>query len=160
VRYNLPAPSPDIPATEAELEKALEADEDVEVSQNPVDSDEPVPRSNRPGQKGFAERLMAKYGWTKGSGLGASGTGITTSLKVKVDKGKNVGHGKIIGGKRNVPEGEKKFGSMSEVVVLRGMVDGLNLLHELGPDGTLIQEIGEECGEKVLSLNIDYRATC
>jgi splicing factor 45 len=160
VRYNLPAPSPDIPATEAELEKALEEDEDAQDVQNESVSDEPAQRTNRPGQKGFAERLMAKYGWTKGSGLGASGTGITTALKVKVEKGKNAaGHGKIIGGKRKVPQVEGKFGAMSEVVVLRGMVDGLNLQHELGQDGTLIQEIGEECGEKVSPpiLNAEFR---
>ena len=76
--------------------------------------------------------------------------GITTALKVKVDKkGKNPGHGKIVGGKRKGGEAEGRFGAMSEVVVLRGMVDGLDLGVELGPDGTLVQEIGEECGEKV-----------
>lgn len=147
VRYSFPAASPDIPATEAELEKALEEDEamiDVEPTAN-----EPAPRSSRPGQKGFAERLMSKYGWTKGSGLGASGTGITSALKVKVDKKMAAGHGKIIGGKRKVGEEEGKFGAMSEVVILRGMVDGLDLRTELGPDGNLMQEIGEECGDKV-----------
>lgn len=117
---------------------------DVEPTAN-----EPAPRSSRPGQKGFAERLMSKYGWTKGSGLGASGTGITSALKVKVDKKMAAGHGKIIGGKRKVGEEEGKFGAMSEVVILRGMVDGLDLRTELGPDGNLMQEIGEECGDKV-----------
>jgi splicing factor 45 len=149
VRYNLPAASPDIPATEAELEKALEDDEAAKGQEDQVMADQSAQRTNRPGQKGFAERLMAKYGWTKGSGLGASGSGITSALKVKVEKGKNAGIGKIVGGKRKAPAEEGKFGAMSEVVVLRGMVDGLNLQHELGPDGTLIQEIGEECGDKV-----------
>jgi splicing factor 45 len=125
-------------------EESTDAEDKMEV-------DDDTPRSNRPGQKGFAERLLGKYGWTKGSGLGASGTGITTALKVKVDKSKNTGagaRGKILGGKRKVEE-EGKFGAMSEVILLRGMVDGLDLDIEMGPDGTLVQEIGEECGEKV-----------
>jgi splicing factor 45 len=144
VRYNLPAASPDIPATEEELEQALEAESAAEQAED----QEPAQRTSRPGQKGFAERLMAKYGWTKGSGLGASGSGITTALKVHVEK-KQAGHGKIVGVKRKAAEEESKFGAMSEVVLLRGMIDNLDLEHELGPDGTLIQEIGEECGEKV-----------
>jgi splicing factor 45 len=144
VRYNLPAASPDIPATEEELEKVL----DAESAGEHVEDQEPSQRTSRPGQKGFAERLMSKYGWTKGSGLGALGTGITSALKVKVEK-KNAGHGKIIGVKRKAMEEEGKFGAMSEVVLLKGMVDNLDLEYELGPNGTLIQEIGEECGEKV-----------
>jgi splicing factor 45 len=147
VRYNLPAASPDIPATEEELEQVLEA----ESAGANVEDQEPSQRTSRPGQKGFAERLMSKYGWTKGSGLGASGTGITSALRVKVEK-KNAGHGKIIGVKREAKEEEGKFGAMSEVVLLKGMVDNLDLEYELGPNGTLIQEIGEECGEKVCVL--------
>ena len=38
---------------------------------------------------------------------------------------------------------------MSEVVVLEGMVDGMDLDSEVGAgDGGIMQEIGEECGEK------------
>lgn len=145
-----PAPE-DIPATEEELEKALADD-------RPVESDENAPRSSRPGQKGFAERFMAKYGWTKGSGLGADGSGITKALQVKVEKQKKkpdsegggfatpAGRGKIIAETRKTEEG--KFGAISEVIVLHGMLEGLDLDAEM-ESGNLVQEIGEECNEKV-----------
>lgn len=40
---------------------------------------------------------------------------------------------------------------MSEVIALRGMVDGMDLDEEVdgAGDGGLMQEIGEECAEKV-----------
>ena len=156
VRYTLPPPPEDIPATEEELEEPFANEEPVEEESGDA------PRSLRPGQKGFAERLLAKYGWTKGSGLGASGSGIVNPLKVKVEKQKKKpdsegggfagprGRGKIIGGSKKSQE-EGKFGPMSEVIVLHGMVDGLDLDAELdgGQDGGLMQEIGEECAEKV-----------
>ena len=160
VRYNLPPPPPEIPDSEAELEKALlEDNAAAEESTQETDS-----RSLRPGQKDFAQRLMSKYGWTKGAGLGASGTGIINPLQVKIEKqkkdpdsqgGKAIGQanrGKIIGGKKKAgTENDSKFGSMSEVVVLHGMVDGMDLDAEMdsGGDGDLIQEIGDECAEKV-----------
>lgn len=165
VRYNLPAAPSDLPKSEAELEATLSKEE----SDDEPDATEDAPRSLRPGQKGFAERLMSKYGWTKGSGLGASGSGIVNPLRVQVEKQKKKpdaegggfvgpgGRGKIVGGKKRkgVDGGEEgeggKFGVMSEVVVLRGMVDGMDLDAELegAGDGGLMQEIGEECGEKV-----------
>lgn len=166
VRYNLPAAPPELPKSEAELESAFETEEaDPEA---PSDA----PRSLRPGQKGFAERLMSKYGWTKGSGLGADSSGIVNPLRVQVEKQKKKpdaegggfvgpgGMGKIIGGKKKGGKGdgteEGKFGAMSEVIILKGMIDGLDLDEELA-SGNLMQEIGEECGEKVsrsLSCNV------
>lgn len=156
VRYNLPPPPSELPRSEAELEDALQKEAVAEESKTAEDEE----RSLRPGQKGFAERMMSKYGWTKGSGLGAKGTGITSALRVQVEKQKRKpdsegggfvgpgGRGKIIGGKKqNSSQEEGKFGAMSEVVVLRGMVDGLDVQRELG-DGNLMQEIGEECGDK------------
>ncbi|KAI9796899.1 MAG: hypothetical protein M1835_002740 [Candelina submexicana] len=160
VRYNLPSAPTDLPASEAELQNTIRQEE----SDDELVEDE-APRSLRPGQKGFAERLMSKYGWTKGSGLGASESGIVNPLRVQVEKQKKKpdsegggfvgpgGRGKIIGGKRKaVGAGaqEGKFGPMSEVVLLRGMVDGMDLDQELKGegDGGLMQEIGEECGDK------------
>jgi splicing factor 45 len=141
IRYNLPTAPAEIPASEAELAEALRND-----SESNLPDDESAARSNRPGQKGFAKRLLEKYGWTKGSGLGADGTGITSALKVKVDKSKSGAHGKILGGHRKVEEG--KFGAPSEVVILRGMLNGMDVEKELN-EGGLLQEIGDECGEKV-----------
>lgn len=125
-------------------------------------------RSSRPGQKGFAERLMSKYGWSKGTGLGADGSGIINPLKVVVEKRKKKsdaegggfrdsgGRGKIIGGKKNLPDTDtqSKFGPISEVIVLCGMVDEIDLEEEVG-DGGLMQEIGDECAEKVSRVNPD-----
>jgi len=162
VRYNLPPAPSEIPSSEAELEKALAAEPEDEDGQQTEDA----PRSLRPGQKGFAERLMSKYGWSKGSGLGADGSGIVNPLRVQIEKRKKKsdaegggfrdagGRGKIIGGKKNNPEKDSefgKFGPMSEVIVLRGMVDGMNLDEEVegSGDGGLMQEIGDECAEKV-----------
>lgn len=167
VRYNLPAAPGDIPATEAELTDALDHDEEDAL----IDK---APRSLRPGQHGFAERLMSKYGWSKGSGLGASGSGIVNPLSVKLEKQKKKpdaegggfagpgGMGKIVGGKAGSGgmNGEVgKFGMMSEVILLKGMVDGMDLEAELGnSDGGLMQEIGEECGEKAGPIEICTRS--
>ncbi|KAI9771348.1 MAG: hypothetical protein M1840_002318 [Geoglossum simile] len=162
VRYNLPSAPPDLPSSEAELEEAIRQE------QSDVDDQatEATPRSLRPGQKGFAERLMSKYGWTKGTGLGAGGSGIINPLRVQVDKQKKkpdsegggflgpTGRGKIIGGQRRVGDegGDRdgKFGAMSEVIVLKGMVEGMDLDEEMegSSEGGLMQEIGDECSEK------------
>ncbi|RBQ68040.1 hypothetical protein FVER14953_02810 [Fusarium verticillioides] len=121
--------------------------------------DDAQARSSRPGQFGFAHRLMSKYGWTKGSGLGADESGIVNPLRVQVEKRRKKadadgggwaepgGKGKIVGGKRK-EENTGKFGAMSDVIVLRNMLENMpNLEEEIA--GGLGQEIGEECGEKV-----------
>ena len=132
---------------------------------------------------------MSKYGWTKGQGLGATNSGIINPLRVQVEKQpkkKGSGadgsgwlgdggtapkttaassRGRIIGGKKKKGDNddEGQFGRMSEVVVLRGMVDGLDLdaeMHGAGDDGGggggLMQEIGEECSEKVSDFYSRY----
>lgn len=127
-------------------------------------SDEPSSnaetRSSRPGQAGFAHRLMSKYGWTKGTGLGADESGIINPLRVQVEKRRKKADadgggwaepgskGKIIGGKRK-EEDTGKFGSMSEVILLQNMLEDMPNLEEEIAEG-LGQEIGEECGEKVI----------
>lgn len=158
VRYKLPDADPNLPANEEELQQ-MEIDQ-----QEQQDEEEEAPRSSRPGQAKFAERLMSKYGWSKGQGLGKEGTGVTTALHVKVDKRKKKSDaegggfvtpaaiGRILGGTRSKAgrEAEEgKFGAMSEVVRLEGMLKGMDMQAEmLREDGNIMQEIGEECGDK------------
>ena len=175
MRYALPTASTSLPSTEAELTAALidpdavPANETDDNTITPATSNAPEERSLRPGQTGFAERMMAKMGWTKGSGLGAEGSGMVAPLRVQMDKRKKKsdaeGGGyrapqtaRIIGskmGKSNKSaaeggeggDGEKEGPGISEVVMLRGMVDGMDLQKEM--EAGLMQEIGDECGEKV-----------
>lgn len=86
---------------------------------------EQAPQSiSTPGQKNFAKRLLHKYGWEEGQGLGAASTGITKPLTVKQKQG---GHGKIVD--KNKPR------EISLLVVL----DGLDMTEED------VQDIGDEC---------------
>ncbi|KAF2085936.1 hypothetical protein K490DRAFT_23960, partial [Saccharata proteae CBS 121410] len=129
------------------------------------EGDDRAPRPKRPGQESFAKRLLQKYGWTEGTGLGAKGTGIVTPLSTRVEKQKKRapgqagpyksrgGKGTIVGGKKSKAaleeEKNSKFGVMSEVVVMWGMVDGLDLDEEMSRgEGGILQEIGEECNTK------------
>ncbi|KAI9883607.1 MAG: hypothetical protein M1823_004622 [Watsoniomyces obsoletus] len=181
VRYNLPPAPSDMPS-EADLESTHEQQPSNEDETDEKEKEE-APRSLRPGQKGFAERLMSKYGWTKGTGLGLNNSGIINPLRVQVDKSKKktsitttddgtttktklAGRGRIVGGdkkkKNKKVDGEEEedeeeegmFGKMSQVIVLKGMVDNMDLDRELHGDGIdngnggLMQEIGEECSEK------------
>lgn len=107
---------------------------------------------------------MQKYGWSAGTGLGASSSGIVNPLRVQVEKRRRKadadgggwaepgGKGKIIGGRRADGESEGgKFGMMSEVIALGNMLENMPDLQKEMEDG-LGQEIGEECGEKVCCL--------
>ena len=171
VRYSLPSAPDELPASEAELAAKL-AEDSPEDAPADASSDADQTRSSRPGQAGFAERLLSKYGWTKGSGLGAQGSGIVNPLYAKVDKRKKrsdaegggyvtpAGTGKILGGQKSKvkqEEEEGKFGAMSEVVKLEGMLRGLDLDVELSREGGgIMQEIGEECAEKYGSVERVY----
>ncbi|RPA77806.1 hypothetical protein BJ508DRAFT_416845 [Ascobolus immersus RN42] len=141
IRYNQePEPKPAPPAAPKEPSR----------SPSPPRPKSPTPpRSSLPGQKGFAQRLLAKYGWTSGTGLGAQNTGIVQPLQAVVSKGAKGGHGKILDRNRKktkkveeeepINEGDK----LSSVVVLENMLDGLP--EEEVHSGELRQEIGEEC---------------
>ncbi|KAK9473831.1 uncharacterized protein V1510DRAFT_414029 [Dipodascopsis tothii] len=78
----------DVPAAEIEAELAS-AETEAEAA----------PSAQAVSKQTFAERLMTKYGWTPGSGLGSAGDGIVRPLRVAADK-KNKGYGKIVGGGR------------------------------------------------------------
>ncbi|KAB5554415.1 hypothetical protein GE09DRAFT_1286977 [Coniochaeta sp. 2T2.1] len=132
---------------------------------NSPDTEMPdLPPAGPPSKSGFAARIMSKYGWTKGTGLGAEGEGITTALRVQVEKRRRKadaegggfaepgGRGKIIAPKslsHNKPtdQDDGGKGKISQVVVLRGMLEGMEDLRAEVEDG-LGQEIGEECGGK------------
>ena len=155
IRYNVPPPTnPD--------------NEDIPIDPtNTRATSTEQPKSSRPGQKGFAERLLKRYGWSKGQGLGASGEGITTAIVAKAEKRKKrsdadgggwvapANMGKIVGGKKrkvnpaddSTAEGEEgeggNVGAMSEVVKFSNMLTGLDVRREV-EEKNLMQEIGEE----------------
>ncbi|KAL1846759.1 hypothetical protein Daus18300_014161 [Diaporthe australafricana] len=173
---NIDLPAPGLGAASSATDQAM-PDADADAAGD-------TSRSSRPGQKGFAQRLMSKYGWTAGSGLGAESSGIINPLQVKVEKRRKrpdaegggyadpANRAKIIGGKtaaaaaaprdpgsaeRDNAGGGSKFGIMSEVIVLQKMLEGMPNLQEEMESG-LGQEIGEECGDKygrVERLHID-----
>lgn len=94
----------------------------------------------------FAKRLLTKYGWTPGEGLGASSTGITKALHFSADK-KKAGHGKILD--KNVRRDEEgKFGKMSKVIKLHALVSIDEVDEELAGD------IGQECDDKVSDFTL------
>ncbi|KAK3071815.1 hypothetical protein LTR53_007960 [Teratosphaeriaceae sp. CCFEE 6253] len=161
VRYQLPAAST---LTDTFLANSAPSED------APEEEEEEAARSNRPGQKGFAERLLKKYGWEKGKGLGASGNeGITTAIVAKAEKRKKLADaqgggwktpgnmGKLVGGKRRkveVGEGtadgsegadgaEQPFGPLSDVIKLEGMLTGLDIDDEI-QNKDLYGEIGRE----------------
>ncbi|KAM0715517.1 hypothetical protein Q7P37_009015 [Cladosporium fusiforme] len=153
VRYNLA--NEQIDALLDREEKAAQPTADSQ-SQSPAPDQ---PRSKMPGQKGFGARMMAKMGWEKGQGLGAKGEGITTALVAQTAKRKKRSDqdgggwaaprnmGKIVGGKkRNVQstdDDEGQFGTISNVVKLQGMLDGMDVTYEI-EEKDLMQEIGDE----------------
>lgn len=135
-------------------------------------------RTNRPGQAGFAQRLMSKYGWTAGSGLGASSSGIVKPLQVKVEKRRRRpdaegggfaepgGRGKIIaakphnknsttegGGAGGGGEEQQQSDASSKFGRMSEVILLANMLEGM-PDlqdevnDGLGQEIGQECGDK------------
>ncbi|KAI9728756.1 MAG: hypothetical protein M1828_002862 [Chrysothrix sp. TS-e1954] len=154
VRYALSAPQPVANDVEVTQEHTNHG------SQDEVQADEETsgPRSVRPGQRGFAERMMAKQGWTKGSGLGAEGAGMRAPLRVQIEKRKKrsdadgggwvgpAGKGKIVGNTGNMHQGLQDHVTASDVVVLRGLMDRPEL--EVSSDTSFVQELGEHLAEK------------
>lgn len=141
-----------------------EASNAAEQEQQPARPDLDAPRSNRPGQMGFAEKYMAKHGHQKGQGLGAQGDGILTPIMLQQNKRKKrpdaegggfaaPATGRIIGGKRakttansgSSEDAAEASPTMTEVVKISGMLANLDVDQEIQDKG-LLQEIGEEMG--------------
>jgi splicing factor 45 len=155
VRYNLADAQVD---TLLDREDARAQSGSISTSQSPAPVLEQA-RSRMPGQKGFGARMMAKMGWEEGQGLGAKGEGITTAIIAQPSKRKRRSDkdgggwaqqpnmGKIVGGKKakaqTTDEDLGQFGLMSYVVKLQGMLDELDVAHEI-EENNLMQEIGEE----------------
>lgn len=166
VRYSPPPPPPPTDPEAMDLDSDPEEHEGVDYSSINVAGS--LPQKTR--GKAFATKLMSKYGWTAGTGLGASSSGITSALSVQSLKRKKksdaegggfrdpaAAQGRIIAPKslstpsqpqqdnnnNNNNAGQK----ISRVVVLRDMLLNIpNLAAEV--EAGLGQEIGEECGEK------------
>ncbi|KAI5927016.1 hypothetical protein F4810DRAFT_651887 [Camillea tinctor] len=179
VRYTRPADPDAMDEDQDDDDKAYVPPEPSDQAQGEGEGEEaPKQRSNLPGQKGFAARLMSKYGWSKGQGLGAESSGIVQPLRVQIEKRKKKsdaegggwaepgGRGRIIGSKTGAgnPSSSSessvsgsKFGPISNVIVLRNMLEGMDDLQGEMENG-LGQEIGEECGDnygRVERLHID-----
>ncbi|KAL7809178.1 hypothetical protein V8C44DRAFT_334693 [Trichoderma aethiopicum] len=163
IRYTQP-PNADDDAAHSPPPSFTQTNQDtLTPDDNPLleqdDQQQQQQRTNRPGQAGFAHRLMTKYGWTKGAALGANESGILNPLRVQVEKRRKradadgggwaepANKAKIIGGNTRHKGDASKFGPMSEVIVLRHMLDNMPDLEAEIEDG-LGQEIGGECGEK------------
>lgn len=154
VRYNLPPPPADLPANDEELDELVaEAREEKAKGAGKREKETPANRG-----KNKALEMMAKMGYKKGYGLGADESGILEPLRHQQQKRKRKPDalgggfegpsiGRIIGGKKrkNSQDGPRS----SSVVICRHMVDGMDLDHEMGPQGNLVEEIGQECAKNV-----------
>lgn len=157
-----PGPPPSVEdevARKREAAAAIAAKFAALAALQPLEESNPAPHNpaQRPDPSTFAERMMAKWGYQEGQGLGADGQGIVNALKVEQvhdgkGKGKKEGKGVSVGSKMGkiindnedpqAREDRARFGEPSRVVVLTNMVGPEDV-----DDGDLREEIGEECSK-------------
>nr|POE94322.1 dna-damage-repair/toleration protein, chloroplastic [Quercus suber] len=119
-----------------------------------------ISRTKKPGQKGFAQRILEKQGWQKGQGLGAQGQGITTAIVAQAQKRKKrsdaegggwvapANMGRLVGGKKAKVDGARTDEPQPSVVVkYTGLLAGLDATEEIA-ENDLYQRIGETMNEK------------
>ncbi|KEP54698.1 putative DNA damage repair protein DRT111 [Rhizoctonia solani 123E] len=173
VATSAPAPTGPVPGTE-EFEAQVKARREAaaaiaaRLSKMAAAAPNPSPAQAAPQQesdenpdpRGFAERMMAKWGHKNGQGLGVNSTGIVHALAVEQSnrpKGNKAGGsaggfgakdgnrmGKIINANEDVRQKEEleRFGEPSRIVVLRNMVG----LEDIGDDD-LPGEVAQECNK-------------
>jgi splicing factor 45 len=109
-----------------------------------------------------ALQMMLKMGHVQGKGLGAKQDGIVKPLSLQQEKRKRLPDaqgggfatpavGKIVGGTRakGSEQEDSKFGKPSNVVVVRGLADGVDFVAEMQrDDGGIRQRLGEWLTEK------------
>ena len=91
---------------------------DYEQINDQSDDEDERPDGRQVPQKSVASKILGRYGWKPGQGLGVSSDGIVKALRFVVNK-KRPGSGRIVD-KNKRPAMISKFGKMSKVVVVRG----------------------------------------
>ncbi|CAG8442655.1 161_t:CDS:10 [Cetraspora pellucida] len=135
----------DITGEEAFLRRARLSNRVSETTQK---SPEPKVTSGPSSGEDFAHRILAKYGWQEGQGLGKDEQGINEPLKVQKTDYRS---GIIVNTSTNIPETKStaKIDSASSNVEVPSRV--ILLTNMVGPgevDDTLQEETADECNEK------------
>lgn len=132
--------------TRAEDEEDILKDNDdyERLYGGPDDDDEEDSQENgdgirTAGKKNFASRLLKKYGWKPGQGLGSSSDGIVSALRITMNK-KRPGSGKIID-KNAKSRKIQVLKSASKVVVIKSMLTSVEELE----NEDVPSEVGAMC---------------
>jgi G-patch domain len=117
-----------------EDEESFEGTDDPGVEESKEENDEKQDKKTVPENRNIAHRLLKKYGWKPGTGLGAQSSGITRPLKFSMSK-KRPGMGRIVDSNVKTPG---RFGSSSRVIRI---TDLLTVEEAENPD--ILSKLGE-----------------